>query len=214
MIPTSYLVERVRLLINEPQEELSLTALSEETRKLSDTIALLLHDAVFFVQHHKTYGALNPAVYVPATVKSNGDGTGEILLPTDFVSLLHLQMRGWHRPCTQLLPANSPQALAQGNENTRAGACKPVCVEGVNAAGKPVACYYSLPLATEPVVESFVYEAVFDEKKGLNTEPSNPLVQAVLYQCVALLYNVFEKRDTANAFMSLAVAWCNKGKKE
>ena len=214
MTPTSYLVEKVRLLINEPEEELSLTALSEDTRRLGDTITRLLHDAVFFIQHHKTYGALNPAVYAPATVKNYGDGTGEILLPADFVSLLHLQMTGWHRPCTQLLPADSPLALAQSNVNTRAGVCKPVCVEGVNAAGKPVARYYSLPLDTQPVVESFVYEAVFDEKKGLNSEPSNPLVQAVLYQCVALLYNVFEKRDTANAFMSLAMAWCNKGRKE
>ena len=63
-------------------------------------------------------------------------------------------------------------------------------------------------------MNSFVYEAAFDENKGLNSELSNPLVQAVLYQCVALLYNMFERRDSANAFMSLAMSLCNKEKKQ
>ncbi len=216
MIPTSALVEKVRLLINEPDDDVALTALSEDTRKLGDTIKLLLHDAIFFVQHNKSYGALNPAVYEPTApdIKENGDGTGEILLPSDFVSLLQFRLEGWERPCTLLYPADSVMAIAQKNTHTRAGVCKPVCIEGVNSDAKPVLCYYSLPVANEPVVRSFVYEALYDEEKGLNSAPSNPLVQAVVYQCVALLYNMFERRESANAFMSLAQLWCNKGKTE
>lgn len=216
MIPTAALVEKVRLLINEPCDDVIITALSEDTRRLSDTIKVLLHDAVFFVQSNKAYGVLNPAVYEPATndIKNNGDGTGEILLPTDFVSLLRLQLEGWQRPCTLLYPANAAVALAQSNVNTRAGVCKPVCVSGVNSDGKPVVCYYSLPADAEPVVKSFVYEALFDEEKGLNCEASNPLLLAVVYQCVALLYNMFERRESANAFMSLAMSWCKNSKGE
>lgn len=216
MIPSSLLVEKVRLLINEPDEEPALSLLSEDTRKLGDTVRVLLHDAVLFVQHHKTYGVLNPAVYEPATdaIKSNNDGVIEILLPADFISLLHLQLDGWERPCTVLCPSDSILALAQSNINTRAGVCRPVCVEGVNNSGKPIARCYSLPIDVHPLVKSFVYEARYDEEKGLNCEPSNPLLQAVVYQCVALLYNMFERRDSANAFMSLAMSWCNKNKKE
>ncbi len=216
MIPASALVDKVRLLINEPDEDVTLAALSEDTRKLGDTIRVLLHDAIFFVQHNKSYGALNPAVYEPAAmdIKDNGDGTGEVALPRDYVSLLQFQLEGWERPCMLLYPADSAMAMAQKNPHTRAGVCKPVCVEGVNSDAIPVLCYYSLPASKEPVVRSFVYEALYDEEKGLNCAPSNPLVQAVVYQCVALLYNMFERRESANAFMSLAQIWCNKGKTE
>lgn len=213
MIAVSVLAEKVRLLINEPADDVALSVLSEDTRKLGDTINALLHDAVFFVQHNKKSGALNPAVYSPAAsaIKNNGDGTGEIVLPNDFVSLVQLQMNGWERACTELYSADSAVALAQSNVNTRGGVCKPVCVERVDSSGKPVVCYYSLPKATTPVVKNFVYEALFNEAKGLNCELSNPLVQAVVYQCAALLYNVFERFDAANAFMALAISWCNKG---
>lgn len=216
MIPAYVLAEKVRMLINEPNEDAVLSALSEDTRKLSDTINLLLCDAVLFVQQNKVSGVLNPAVYAPgsSSIKNNGDGTGEIILPADFVSLIQLHINGWERPCTRVLDANSPVAMAQSNKNTRAGVCKPVCVASVNSKGQPVVCYYSLPIATTPVVKSFVYEALFDADKGLNSELSNPLVQAVVYQCAGLLYNVFERRDSANAFMSLAMSLCSKVEKE
>ncbi len=216
MIPISALIEKVRLLVNEPDSDVALSALSEDTRRLDDTIKVLLHDAVAFVQHNKASGALNPAVYEPSAddIKNNGDGTGEILLPSDFASLLLLQMEGWERPCTIIYPAETPVAQAQRNIHTRAGSCKPVCVECLNEYGNRVVCYYSLPSAAEPVVKSFLYEAILDEDRGLNCDAGNPLLQAVAYQCVALLYNMFERRDSANAFMSLALSWCNKGRKE
>lgn len=216
MIPLFLLVDKVRLLINEPGADIALSALSEDTRHLNDTIEGLMGDAVMFVQHNKNYGALNPEVYEPAAeaLKNNGDGTGEVLLPADFVSLLQFQLEGWERPCTFLYTAGSPVALAQSNVNSRAGVCKPVCVEGLNSEGTPVLCYYSLPPSAVPVVKSFVYEALFDAQKGLNCELSNPLAQAVIYQCAGLLYNMFERRESANAFMSLAMMWCNKGKSE
>jgi hypothetical protein len=103
-------------------------------------------------------------------------------------------------------------ALAQSNKYTRGGCCKPVCVEGVDAQGKREARYYSLPAGREPVVENFVYEAAFNASEGLLCEPENPLVWAVVYQCAGLLYNVFERREAANAFMALAASWCENGK--
>ena len=212
MITTDELVKKVRLLVNEPDNDATLNLLSEDTRSIDCTIKGLLGDAVLFVQQHKDRGAVNPKGYEPATssLTDNGDGTGEILLPADFVDLLQLQLEGWERACTQLFPALSPVALAQSNVNTRGGCSRPVCVEGVNADGCPVLRYYSLPAGTAPVVQSFVYEASFDEAKGLNIRPSNPLVQAVVYECAALLYNVFEKSAAANAFMALALSWCKK----
>ena len=212
MITTDELVKKVRLLVNEPDEDASLDLLSEDTRSIDSTIRGLLGDAVLFVQQHKEQGAVNPKEYAPAdgALTDNGDGTGDILLPADFVELLQVQLKGWERPCTQLFPASSAVALAQGNVNTRGGCSRPVCVEGMNAEALPVMRYYSLPAGTVPVVQNFVYEAAFDEAVGLNTRPSNPLVQAVVYECASLLYNVFEKSAAASNFMTLALSWCKK----
>lgn len=212
MIATDELIKKVRLLLNEPDEDVTLVVLGEDTRRLGDTIRVLLRDAVLFVQHNKTYGVLNPVSSTPDSLEltDNGNGTGSVLLPDDFVTLIEFKVKGWERPCTTMYKSNSPIALAQSNQNTRGGCCKPVCIESVNNEGKPVLVYYSLPEDVSPVISSFVYEALFDEGTGLNTVASNPLVMAVAYQCAGLVYGVFEKHDTANAFMTLALSWCKK----
>lgn len=214
MIATQELVERVLVLLNEPCVEPSITLLSEDTRALSDTVRGLLPDAVLFVQNNKVSGVLNPKVYaVPAaSMTNNGDGSGAILLPDDFVNLVELRLDGWERSCRVLQAEGSPVAMAQSNRYTRGGCCKPVCVEGVNNMGKRVVNYYSLPAEKEPVVLRFVYEAAFDPEAGLSCDPENTLVKAVVYECAALLYNVFERRDAGNAFMALAISWCKNGK--
>lgn len=214
MIPLSYLVNRVLLLVNETNPQEKLEALGEHPVSLENTVRELLSDAVAFVQQNKSYGTINPSVYTPdaSSVVDNGDGSGTILLPSDFVVLIKLQMEGWERPCRGACPQGSPLALAQSNVNTRAGVSKPVCVEDVDDEGRRVLLLYSLPAGSSPVVKSFVYEKEFDAQEGLATSFSNPLLWAVLYQCAGLLYNVYEKRESANAFMALAQMWCNKVK--
>lgn len=216
MITADFIIDKVRLLINETSGEEALTLLSEDTRSIDDTIAGLIADAVLFVQQNKSSGSLNPKQYVVGkdAVTENDDGSGAILLPDDFVSLLSMQMKGWERPCTLLVAANTPVALAQSNLLTRGGCSKPVCVEGVSATGAPALFYYSLPAGASAVVEHFIYEAAYNKDAGINSAPSNPLLTAVAYECAALLYNVFENNAAANAFMALALSWCGRTRKE
>ena len=215
MIPTQYLIEKVLAILNEPYHENSITLLSEDTRSLHDTILELLPDAVLFVQNNKVYGTLNPKVYnVPeGAITDNGDGSGSVLLPSDFVNLLEMRLDGWERPCTVLAPSGSPIALAQGNIYTRGGCSKPVCVDAVNSAGARVVEYYSLPKGKSPVVKNFVYEALYEPQAGLSCNDGNPLVCAVAYQCAGLLYNVFERANAAASFMALALSMCKNGNK-
>lgn len=216
MIPLSYLVDKVLVLVNEINPQLPLFEVGEYPRSIKDTISELMSDAVFFVQQNKSYGMLNAGVYnpEPSHVTDNGDGTGSIVLPDDFVSLVKLQMEGWERPCVVTYPSLSPVAVAQHNINTRAGVSKPVCVEDVDSKGRPVLVYYSLPDGSLPVVKVFVYEKEFNPQEGLSTSFNNPLLWAVVYQCAGLLYNVFERRESASAFMALAQSWCKKAEKE
>lgn len=210
MIATDELVRRVRRLVNEAEEDASLSLVSEDTRSIDTHILRLLPQAVALAQRNKGkgVGCVNPRSVSPhdAVIADNGDGGGALSLPADFVSLVSLQLDGWRRPCTVLHASGSAEALAQGNRYTRAGMCRPVCVEGCGAGGTRVALLYPLPQGAG--LGHFVYEASFDAEQGL-VGGDAVLEDAVAYYCTALLYSVFERGDQATAFLSLATALCN-----
>ena len=209
MMTTDELVRRVRLLINEADEDETVSLISEDARSFDKNIKLLLPQAVSIVQGNKSPGKrVNVRSVVPSSVAivDKGDGSGYISLPGDFVSLVSLAVSGWERPCSVLYPMMSQQAAWQRNCHTRAGKCRPVCVEGIGADGERVAELYPLPVAA--LMELFVYEAAFNPNEGLDGYDEG-MDDAVAYQCAALLYNMFEKYDAANSFLSYALALCN-----
>ena len=208
MITTDELVKKVRLLINEAEEDESISLLTEDARSLDKSIRMLLPQSVSVIQSAKMPGKrVNVRSVQPSSViiKENGDGAGCISLPSDFVSLVQLGVKGWERPCSLLYPALSQQAVWQKNKCTRAGKSRPVCVEGVDFAGNRVAELYPLPETA--LLEALVYEASFNPNEGLDGYDEG-MDDAVAYLCAALLYNMFEKYDAAKMFHSYAMALC------
>ena len=211
MMGTKELVKRVRRLVNETENDMALSLVSSALPSLDDNIVALLPQAVSMVQKHKK------RVGEPVNVKNmssaiinvadNGDGGGCIPLPDDFVGPVAVQLEGWNRVVTTVHDDASPEALRQKSEYTRAGCCKPVCVESVNAAGERVLLLYPLP-SGEVKMKLFSYEAAFSPEGG-ELRCSASMADAVVYMCAALLYNMFERYDAANVFMSMAVALCN-----
>ncbi len=199
---------KVRQIINETHDDSAVSLLSDDTRSIDEHIVALLPDAVLWIQKNKGRGAVNIKSVVDTVIKDNGDGTGEILLPEDFVDIISLQMDGWQRPCTLLLPSGSALAAAQCDKYTRAGVCNPVCVDAFNGYGQRVICYYSLPQDKEPKLLSLLYEARYNPNEGL-TGNDEALHKAVAYQCAAMLYNIFERHDCANSLMAVALSYCN-----
>ena len=121
MITNDELRLKVRQIINEMHDDSAVTLLSDDTRSIDEHIAALLPDAVLWIQRNKGWGSLNPKDATDAEVKDNGDGTGEITLPEDFVKLIALRMEGWQRPCSrcihrsrQLLPRSIIIILVPG----------------------------------------------------------------------------------------------------
>lgn len=208
MITNDELRLKVRQIINEMYDDSAVTLLSDDTRSIDEHIAALLPDAVLWIQRNKGWGSLNPKNAIEAKIKDNGDGTGEIVLPEDFVKLISLKMEGWQRPCLQMFPSESAVAAAQHNHYTRAGHCRPVCVESYNGDGRVVLSYYSLPKESEPQITELLYEARYNPDEGLSG-CDIALHKAVAYQCAAMLFNVFERRDCANSLMAIASAYCN-----
>lgn len=209
MISGLNLKNRVRVLLNEERSDPNITLLSDNTRNIDSYIDALLPEAVLFVQMNSRIGGVNPKSVSIADneITAAEDGSGYFKLPTDFVRLLSLTMNGWERPCTKLYPQDSAVAMAQRNRYTRAGWSKPVCVEGVDD-GSRVLCFYSLPANVAPSLGSFVYDAEYNANDGLSCD-NRLLIEAVAYQCAALVYNVFEKRDSASTMLSFAAALCN-----
>lgn len=213
MITTDALKRKVRYLLNEAENDSDVTLIAADTRKIDDYIELLLPQAVLFVQKNSRHCGVNPknATIDVEKITTAADGSGSFPLPDDFVRLVTVQMNGWKRPCNVLYPDDSPLALAQGNTYTRAGWCKPVVVQRFDADSNKILCYYSLPSGISPRVDSFVYEARYIPDEGLcgNDEA---LHDAVAYQCAALVFNLFDKHDSAAAMLSIAASLCNSNK--
>ncbi len=207
MIPTDELVRRVRRLVNEADEDSAVSQLEIERTSFDSNIVELLPRAVAFVQKNKkSDGRVNVKSLSPSsiTIEPNGDGSGSIVLPDDFVSLVLLQLKGWKRPCTVISAYGSAIGARQYSEFTMAGQCRPVCVEDSGNDGRRMV--RAVPLL-DGKPEHFIYEAAFDASAGLGM-CDTAMADAVAYECAALLYTVFERYDAANSFHSLALAAC------
>ena len=90
MITAEQLRCKVRQLINEFDDDAAVTLLADDTKALDRHIDALLPDAVLLVQRNKGSGMLNPKSVLPVAVptENEGEGTGYILLPDDFVKLV------------------------------------------------------------------------------------------------------------------------------
>ena len=207
----SELVKKVKLVINEAGDESGVSLLSADTRSLDETIAELLPRAVIFVQKNKgsAAGRVNTKAAVPSdlTITADGDGGGMLVLPTDFVALVSFQLAGWQSPVYRLCAHDSREAAWQHCRYTRAGCCRPVCVETFTQGGERCAQLFPLPSGEAARPLHFVYEATFDTADGLRGYDSW-MVDAVVYQCASLLYTMFERYDAANSMLALALAAC------
>lgn len=209
MITNEQLKNRVRQLLNETGDDSDVTLLTEDTRSLDTHIDSLLPEAVLYVQMNKGLGSINPKqlIVVDSDICDNGDCSGSFVLPDDFVRIVVIDMNGWQRACTVLYPEDSPVGMMQMNPYSRAGYCKPICVERHSDDGRRLLCYYSLPSGVKPKVKRFVYEAAYDAANGLSGIEEF-LHNAVIYRCAALLYNVFGRFDYANALSAMAASYC------
>ena len=213
------LLHKVRIVINEAADDNDVSLLSVDTRRLDDCIMELLPKAVLFIQNNKAAGAgrVNTKS-VPVSglnIVADDSGGGILLLPDDFVDLVSLQLRGWHSPVWRFHRHNSREAHWQLNECTRAGCCRPVCVEGFTANSKRCLILYPLPDGDAALPRHFIYEAAFNATDGLSGY-DDCMADAVVYECASLLYTMFERYDAANAMLSLALAACggHNGKKQ
>ena len=205
------LLRKVRIVINEAANDNDVSLLSADTRRLDDSIMELLPRAVMFIQKNKgaAAGRVNTRSVAPSdmNITANAIGGGQLPLPADFVQLVSLQLDGWQSPVCQLHAHDSREATWQRNGYTRAGCCRPVCIESFTPDGERCALLFPLPADDGAKPSHFIYEAAFNAADGLNGYDDG-MVDAVVYACASLLYTMFERYDAANAMLAQALAAC------
>lgn len=138
-----------------------------------------------------------------STVQPIGDvseGTGYVVLPTDFYKLIAFKMNGWFNSCTELLDNSPSLEKIQSNEWTRGNICRPICVRKGDKL-----YYYSLPKGMRHTLKEFKYIPLVGELSGsvINERLFVPLA----YLSASLIYMIFEKEDISKALEQKALEY-------
>jgi hypothetical protein len=141
------------------------------------------------------------------------NGTGYIVLPTDFYLLTCFKMQGWQKAVYEASIENEKTASVQSNEWTRGSTIRPVCTISnklIDTDVKQVLNYYSLPKGLlvhtieeaicVPVCKPFS-EIGESEDLGL----SDQIIEPLAYLSASTVFTMFEKYDISKALELRAV---------
>ena len=197
--------------MNEIGEDTNTSLLDEDTIKIDEYIQACIGDALLLVIQNSPFESVNPQTAENLQATKNADGSGYVILPDDFVSLINFKMEGWKRSVSIAYPLSSEIYKHQTNEYTRGGINKPVCILSVNADGKKILEYYSVPTDKEHKIEVFVYEGGYTPKEPINIEKNSRLFAALCYMCASLVYSIFENANTSKEMQNIAQRIINNG---
>jgi len=101
---------------------------SEELNPSIELIDSLLDDSDTEIRRKVPVHLVDPAIFDASSPIDNGDGTGYIPLPSDFLRLHSFKMAEWAVTLNQPISESSPKYPLQKNTVTRGGVVKPVIV--------------------------------------------------------------------------------------
>lgn len=152
----SDLLYRIRLALDESPSPLLTLPDDADNVDLDQMIRLKLLDAAQQV-HMSAPAGMVDGEPLGVSPQRNQDGSGQVVLPEDFMRLVIFQMRGWKRPVTVPIGDDHPDYILQKNRYVRGGPDKPVCALTVGKDGRKVLEYYSVPDGEEHVIEKGIY---------------------------------------------------------
>lgn len=212
MISEQTLVEKVRLLLGDASEDSGVSLITDDTLLLDKQIKSLLPEAVLLVQMNKGRGVVNVKSTTSCNLLPDTDaGNAVMTLPSDYVRLVSLKLTEWDTACTTTHPLGSLAHSVQRHKYMRAAKSAPVCIEGVDELNNLQLTLYPVVGKGSTAIEYFIYEARYNAGEGISGG-DEALVNAVTYQCAALLCSVFEKMEAANTFQGFAAALCKNNK--
>lgn len=109
-----------------------LRRIDEMTPQLSDGTISAYNVADFLEEAAAQIMATAPTHLLPTTdfavnaVTDNGDGTGSVQLPANFVRLVEFKMQGWQRAVHRTITTQNPLYGRQASKVLRGGVAKPI----------------------------------------------------------------------------------------
>lgn len=136
------------------------------------------------------------------------NGTGYVILPSDFYLLSKFQMKGWHKPVTEATILNDRVSNIQSNEYSRGSEMRPCVVveqENIKGEAREVLTYYSLPkgIGQEHVVRTAMYVPMCKELRELGLEDRLDVdirvLEPLAYLSASTVLVILEKYDIAKS---------------
>lgn len=150
---------------------------------LDESALELLLKAPFYRLHISTAN-------LTASANEGDSKIGSISLPNDFVRLVSLQMKEWHRPVTTLAIQGDPVAKRQSNKYLRGGVARPIAVLRKTANGYELD-YYSVKESHD--IKEFLYIKRDSAEDVANTE----LLDALCWICAGKVLGVIGQANLA-----------------
>lgn len=134
----------------------------------------------------------------------NGDGSGWVLLPDDFMRLIAFRMSDWERTVYEAISADNPLYAIQSSryKGIRGNVQKPVCAIVNRAEGKALEFYACKDNTAMIVRAGYLPYPHIDEDDGIDI--SEKCYTAVVYTVAALVLTTYGEADKASAMTDLA----------
>jgi hypothetical protein len=95
------------------------------------------------------------------------EGTGFVVLPSDYYVLKQFGMEGWRKPCYIAVEETDAVSVLEANRYVRGNYVRPVCVLSEHSGYGRVLRYYSLPRGMKHVVSVALYVPLTGGIEGL-----------------------------------------------
>lgn len=203
-------IERVLQILNEADSSISgaemegadMTNMSEYIRS---------HYPAAF---RRAVDVLPVSYFIPKTFLTNlvqntypTDGTGYVILPSDYLKLIKFKMEAWTTSCIQAIAETPDINRKQNNEYLRGTPQNPVCVlryKEHDSKIERVMYYYSLPKAADDnahIIETALYIADVTTL-GENIDVTDQGAEPLAWICAATVMTTLEKENAAKAIES------------
>lgn len=199
-------IERdVRVALDENDVSTQLVQMGDvDTLALNDIIRSKIVEAVRRVELAAPAHLLEEGHGFSSGIYWNGDGSGWVLLPDDFMRLIAFRMSDWERTVYEAISVDDPLYAKQSSryKGIRGNVQKPVCAIVNRAEGKALEFYACKDNTAMIVRAGYVPYPHIDKDDGIDI--SEKCYTAVVYTVAALVLTTYGEADKASAMTDLA----------
>jgi hypothetical protein len=164
---------------------------------VDEQLPIAANEVLLSVPIHKLYATIAQST----SASPNGDGTGDIETPSDFLRLHTLKMTEWSKPVHIAISIDHPLYRDQLNKYTRGHKDKPVVVlnrvrDSLRKVNYNVLTYYSV--RKDHTVEQLLYIKKFE----MTDEYNDTVAELIALNCAKKIYEIYGNTEQVTLMTS------------